>query len=112
MQPLSVNNILFNSGCYCIELFWQLIPIRYFLKYKVENNRQNQTSKGELEMPDETLDAKVNYNSRTKKQEQSVTVKAGAKRKMLMQPSNNKAKNSTNFRYQAKLKKQSEKAKA
>ena len=79
-------------------------------------------------MAGETLNAKANCNIRTKnsinynarqncenkakKQEQGVTVKAGAEREMLMQTCNNKAKNSTNFRYQTKLKKQCGKAKA
>ena len=57
----------------------------------------------------QTLSARQNCNNKTEEQEQSVTVKAWAKRQMLKQNCKNRAESNTNFKYQAKLKNKAEK---
>ena len=64
----------------------------------------------------QTSSARQNCNNKAGKQEQSVTVKAWAKRQMLMQTCNmlmqtcnNRSGSNTNFKYHAKLKNKAEK---
>ena len=52
----------------------------------------------------QTSSARQNCENKAKKQEQSVTVKAWAKRQILKQTCKNRAESNTNFKYQAKLK--------
>ena len=57
----------------------------------------------------QTSSVRQNCNNKAKKQEQSVTVKAWAKRQMRMQTCKNRTESSTNVKYQSKLKNKAEK---